>query len=77
MVPQRQDFHGVINLLLLEREYIVVKEVENADANSISRQGRRAKARVLRKTSVDGLLIKISKSGGLWVDAKVLDQGME
>ncbi|RZS25258.1 hypothetical protein BHM03_00058440 [Ensete ventricosum] len=41
------------------------KEVENA----------KAEVKELHKTSVDGLLIKIAESKGLWVDAGVLDQG--
>ncbi|RRT34089.1 hypothetical protein B296_00044484 [Ensete ventricosum] len=41
----------------------------------VSRQGRRAEAKELHKTSVDRLLIKIAKSEGLCVNARVLDQG--
>ncbi|RWW40848.1 hypothetical protein BHE74_00053704 [Ensete ventricosum] len=41
------------------------KEVENA----------KAEVKELHKTSVDGLLIKIAESKGLWVYAGVLDQG--
>ncbi|RZS02627.1 hypothetical protein BHM03_00032698 [Ensete ventricosum] len=38
-------------------------------------QGRRAKAKELHKTGVDGILIKIAENEGLWVDTGVLDQG--
>ncbi|RWW16008.1 hypothetical protein GW17_00020128 [Ensete ventricosum] len=41
----------------------------------VPRQGGRAEAKELHKTSVDGLLIKIAKIEGLRVDAGVLDQG--
>ncbi|RRT32310.1 hypothetical protein B296_00047320 [Ensete ventricosum] len=41
----------------------------------VPRQGRRAEAKELHKTNVDGLLIKTVESEGLWVDAGVLDQG--
>ncbi|RWW46750.1 hypothetical protein BHE74_00047302 [Ensete ventricosum] len=41
----------------------------------VPRQGGRAEAKELHKTGVDGLLIKIAESGGLRVDAGVLDQG--
>ncbi|RRT39082.1 hypothetical protein B296_00037642 [Ensete ventricosum] len=41
----------------------------------VSGQDRRAKAKELHKTSVNGLLIKIAKCGGLRVDAGMLDQG--
>ncbi|RWV96707.1 hypothetical protein GW17_00040560 [Ensete ventricosum] len=41
----------------------------------VPRQDGRAEAKELHKTDVDGLLIKIAESEGLWVDAGVLDQG--
>ncbi|RWV84899.1 hypothetical protein GW17_00053351 [Ensete ventricosum] len=51
------------------------KEMENAEANSqVPRQDGKAEAKELHKTGVDGLLIKIAESEGLWVDAGVLDQ---
>ncbi|RWW85106.1 hypothetical protein BHE74_00006246 [Ensete ventricosum] len=49
------------------------EEVENAEANS--KYQDRAEAKELHKTSVNGLLIKILKNEGLWVDVGVLDQG--
>ncbi|RWV80221.1 hypothetical protein GW17_00058543 [Ensete ventricosum] len=55
---------------------LVVKgteEVENAKANS--KYQDRAEAKKLHQTDVEGLLIKIAESEGLWVDARVLDQG--
>ncbi|RZS26392.1 hypothetical protein BHM03_00059779 [Ensete ventricosum] len=54
---------------------LVVKGAKEADKLQVPRQGGRAKAKKLHKTGVDGLLIKIAKSEGLWVDAGVLDQG--
>ncbi|RZR94786.1 hypothetical protein BHM03_00023535 [Ensete ventricosum] len=52
------------------------EEVENAKANSkYQDKVGRAEAKELHKTGVDGLLIKRAKSDGLWVDARVLDQG--
>ncbi|RRT49512.1 hypothetical protein B296_00005652 [Ensete ventricosum] len=50
------------------------KEVCNGKLQ-VPRQGERAEAKELHKTSVDGLLIKIAESEGLWVDVGVLDQG--
>ncbi|RRT66560.1 hypothetical protein B296_00017272 [Ensete ventricosum] len=41
----------------------------------VPRQGKRAKAKELHKTGVNGLLIKIVENEGLQVDAGVLDQG--
>ncbi|RWV77423.1 hypothetical protein GW17_00061749 [Ensete ventricosum] len=41
----------------------------------VPRHGRRAEAKKLHKTGIDGLLIKIAESEGLRVDAGVLDQG--
>ncbi|RWW89193.1 hypothetical protein BHE74_00001831 [Ensete ventricosum] len=43
----------------------------------VPRQDGRAEAKELHKTDVDGFLIKIFESEGLWVDAGVLDQGMK
>ncbi|RWW29112.1 hypothetical protein GW17_00006377 [Ensete ventricosum] len=43
----------------------------------VPRQGGRAEAKELHKTSVDGFLIKIAEIEGLWVDAGVLDQGIK
>ncbi|RRT37445.1 hypothetical protein B296_00015469 [Ensete ventricosum] len=58
---------------------LVVKgaeDVENTKANSkYQDKGGRADAKELHKTGVDGLLIKIAESEGLWVDARVFDQG--
>ncbi|RRT83395.1 hypothetical protein B296_00010363 [Ensete ventricosum] len=48
---------------------------ECKDKLQVLRQGERTKAKKLHKTDVDGLLIKIAESGGLRVDAGVLDQG--
>ncbi|RWW59766.1 hypothetical protein BHE74_00033262, partial [Ensete ventricosum] len=42
---------------------------ECKDKLQVPRQGGRTKAKELHKTGVDGLLIKIAKSGGLRVDA--------
>ncbi|RWV85688.1 hypothetical protein BHE74_00049309 [Ensete ventricosum] len=51
------------------------EEVENTSANSqVPGQGRRAEAKELHKTYVNGLLIKITESGRLRVDAGVLNQ---
>ncbi|RWW56537.1 hypothetical protein BHE74_00036741 [Ensete ventricosum] len=41
----------------------------------VPRQGRRAEAKELYKISINGLLIKIAESEGLWIDTGVLDQG--
>ncbi|RZS18530.1 hypothetical protein BHM03_00050821 [Ensete ventricosum] len=72
MVPQRQDFRGVIDPLLSLRENIGRKRGrgggECKDKLKVLRQGGRAKAKKLHKTGVDGLLIKIAESGGLRVD---------
>ncbi|RWW38599.1 hypothetical protein BHE74_00056158 [Ensete ventricosum] len=79
MVPQRRDFRGVIDPLLSWRESIGRKRGrgggECKGKLQVPRQGGRAEAKELHKTDVDGLLIKIVKSEGLWVDAGVLDQG--
>lgn len=39
----------------------------------VQKQGRRVETRELHKIVVDGLLIKIIESMGLWVDVGVLD----
>ncbi|RWW55055.1 hypothetical protein BHE74_00038333 [Ensete ventricosum] len=79
MVLQRWDFRGVIDPLLSWRESIGRKRGrgggEYKDKLQVSRLGRRAEAKELHKTGVDGLLIKIAECEGLWVDAGVLDQG--
>ncbi|RRT37886.1 hypothetical protein B296_00039185 [Ensete ventricosum] len=61
--------HGGRALVVKEAE-----EVENAKAKSKYQDSKRAKAKELRKTDVDGLLIKIAESEGLRVDAGVLNQ---
>ncbi|RWW47470.1 hypothetical protein BHE74_00046537 [Ensete ventricosum] len=75
----RQDFHGVIDPLLLWRESIGRKRGrgggECKGKLQVSREGGRAEVKKLHKTDVDGLLIKIAESVGLRVDAGVLDQG--
>ncbi|RWW15545.1 hypothetical protein GW17_00020620 [Ensete ventricosum] len=81
MVPQRWDFRGVIDPLLSWRESIGRKRSQGGGEYrgklQVSRQGGRAEAKELHKTDVDGLLIKIAESKGLWVDADVFDQGTE
>ncbi|RWW48728.1 hypothetical protein BHE74_00045178 [Ensete ventricosum] len=47
---------------------------ECRDKLQVPRQDGRAKAKELHKTGVDGLLIKITESEGLRVDAGVLDK---
>ncbi|RZS24243.1 hypothetical protein BHM03_00057295 [Ensete ventricosum] len=78
---QRRDFHGVIDPLLSWRESIGHKRGrgggECRGKLQVPRQGRRAEAKELHKTGVDGLLIKIAENERLWVDAGVLDQGMK
>ncbi|RRT57676.1 hypothetical protein B296_00024831 [Ensete ventricosum] len=49
------------------------EEVENATANS--KYQDKVEAKELHKISVNGLLIKITESGRLRVDAGVLDHG--
>ncbi|RZR75480.1 hypothetical protein BHM03_00058847 [Ensete ventricosum] len=75
----RRNFRGVIDPLLSWRESIGRKRGrgggECKGKLQVPRQGGRAKAKELHKTGVDGLLIKIAKSEGLWVDARVLEQG--
>ncbi|RRT36267.1 hypothetical protein B296_00049375 [Ensete ventricosum] len=79
MVPPRRDFRGVIAHLLSLRESIGRKrgrgDGECKGKLQVPRQRGRAEAKELHKTGVDGLLIKIVESEGLWVDAGVLDQG--
>ncbi|RZR99188.1 hypothetical protein BHM03_00028692 [Ensete ventricosum] len=74
---QRRDFHGVIDPLLSWRESIGRKRSrgggECKGKLQVPRQGGRAEAKELHKTSVDRLLIKITDSKGLRVDARVLD----
>ncbi|RWW43228.1 hypothetical protein BHE74_00051133 [Ensete ventricosum] len=76
---RRQDFRGVIDPLLSWRESIGRKRGrgggECKGKLQVPRQGGRTEAKELHKTDVDGLLIKIVESEGLWVDARVLDQG--
>ncbi|RWW36717.1 hypothetical protein BHE74_00058238 [Ensete ventricosum] len=76
---RRWDFRGVIDPLLSWRESIGRKRGrgggECISKLQVPRQGRRAEAKELHKTSVDGLLIKITRNEGLRVDAGVLDQG--
>ncbi|RRT55330.1 hypothetical protein B296_00004975 [Ensete ventricosum] len=75
------DLRGVIDPLLLWRESISHKRGrgggECRGKLQVLRQGRRAVAKELYKIGVDELLIKITKSEGLRVDAGVLDQGMK
>ncbi|RZR84990.1 hypothetical protein BHM03_00011911 [Ensete ventricosum] len=70
---QRWDFHGVIDPLLSWRESVGHKRGrEGAECRGklqVPRQGRRAKAKELHKTGVDGLPIKIAESEGLRVNA--------
>ncbi|RZS00591.1 hypothetical protein BHM03_00030312 [Ensete ventricosum] len=79
MVPQRQDFRGVIDPLLSWRESIGRKRDrgggECRGKLQVPRQGGRAEAKELHKTDVNGLLIKIVENEGLQVDTRVLDQG--
>ncbi|RRT75515.1 hypothetical protein B296_00031163 [Ensete ventricosum] len=79
MVPQRRDFRGVIDPLLSWRESVGRgRSREGGECKGklqVPRQGRRAKAKELHKTGVNGLLIKIAENGGLRVDAGVLNQG--
>ncbi|KAJ8512088.1 hypothetical protein OPV22_002522 [Ensete ventricosum] len=74
MVPQRRDFRGVIDPLLSWRESIGRKRGrgggECKDKLQVPRHGRRAEAKKLHKTDVEGLLIKIAESEGLRVDAE-------
>ncbi|RRT49483.1 hypothetical protein B296_00026035 [Ensete ventricosum] len=75
----RRDFRGVIDPLLSWRESIGRKrgrgDGECRGKLQVPRQGGRAKAKELHKTSVDGLLIKIVESERLRADTGVLDQG--
>ncbi|RWW43070.1 hypothetical protein BHE74_00051309 [Ensete ventricosum] len=79
MVPQRQDFHGVIDLLLSWRESIGRKRGQGGGECrgkfQVSRQDKRKEVNKLYKISINRLLIKIAESGGLRVDVGVLDQG--
>ncbi|RRT38339.1 hypothetical protein B296_00037179 [Ensete ventricosum] len=74
---QRQDFRRVIDPLLSWRESVGRKRGRGARECrgnlQVPRQGERVKAKELHKTGVNGLLIKIAESEGLWVDAGVLD----
>ncbi|RWW26214.1 hypothetical protein GW17_00009410 [Ensete ventricosum] len=76
---QRRNYRGVINPLLSLRESIGHKRGrgggEYKGKLQVPRQGGRAEAKKLHKTSVDGLLLKIAESEGLRVDVRVLDQG--
>ncbi|RWW36136.1 hypothetical protein BHE74_00058857 [Ensete ventricosum] len=75
---QGRDFCVIIDPLLLWRESIGHKRGrvggECKGKLQVPRQDGRAKAKELHMTGVDGLLIKIVESEGLWVDAEVLDQ---
>ncbi|RWV79636.1 hypothetical protein GW17_00059199 [Ensete ventricosum] len=75
---ERWDFRGVIDPLLSWRESVGRKRGQGGgeyrDKLQVPRQGRRAEAKKLHKTSVNGLHIKIVESEGLRVDAGVLDQ---
>ncbi|RZR85905.1 hypothetical protein BHM03_00012967 [Ensete ventricosum] len=77
-LPIRQDFRGVIDPLLSQRESIGRKRVlgggECKGKLQVPRQGGRAEAKELHKIGIDGLLIKIAEREGLRVDAGVLDQ---
>ncbi|RWW04449.1 hypothetical protein BHE74_00009540 [Ensete ventricosum] len=76
---QRRDFRGVIDPLLSWRESIVRKRDRGGgkcrSKLQVPRQGGRAEAKEFHMTDVDGLLIKITESEGLRVNAGVLDQG--
>ncbi|RWW81148.1 hypothetical protein BHE74_00010486 [Ensete ventricosum] len=78
IVPQRRDFRGVLDPLLSWRESVGRKMGQGGGECKgklqAPRQGRRAEAKELHKTSVDGLLIKIIESEGLQIDAELLDQ---
>ncbi|RZR89806.1 hypothetical protein BHM03_00017602 [Ensete ventricosum] len=78
MVPQRRDFHGVIDPLLSKRESVSRKMGrgggECRSKLQVPRQGGRVEAKELHKTAVNGLLFKITESEKLQVDAGVLDQ---
>ncbi|RWW75534.1 hypothetical protein BHE74_00016433 [Ensete ventricosum] len=80
-VPQRQDFHGVIDPLLSWWESVDHKKGrgggEYRGKLQVSRQAERAEAKESHKTGVDELLIKIAKNEGFRVDVGGLDQGMK
>ncbi|RZR76953.1 hypothetical protein BHM03_00001879 [Ensete ventricosum] len=61
------EFRGQVPMTLVVKG---AEEVENAEANFKYQD----KAKELHKTGVNELLIKITESGGLRVDARVLDQ---
>ncbi|RWW21147.1 hypothetical protein BHE74_00004222 [Ensete ventricosum] len=73
MVPQRQDFRGVIDPLLSWRESVGRKRGrgggECRGKLQVPRQGGRVEAMELHKIGVDELLIKIAESEGLRVYA--------
>ncbi|RWV80566.1 hypothetical protein BHE74_00007024 [Ensete ventricosum] len=75
---QRRDFRGVIDPLLSWRESIGRKRGKGSGECKgklqVPRQSGRAEAKELHKTGVDRLLIKITESVGLRVDAGELDQ---
>ncbi|RWV94996.1 hypothetical protein GW17_00042417 [Ensete ventricosum] len=72
MVPQRWDFRGGIVPLLSWRESVGHERGRGSGECrgklQVPRQDRRVEAKELHKTSVNGLLIKIVKNEGLWVD---------
>ncbi|RRT69322.1 hypothetical protein B296_00013758 [Ensete ventricosum] len=75
---QSEDFRGAIDPLLSWRESNGRKRGrgggECRGKLQVPKQGGRAEAKELHKTSVDELLIKITESEGLQVDAGVLDR---
>ncbi|RWW82291.1 hypothetical protein BHE74_00009257 [Ensete ventricosum] len=75
------DFRGAIDPLLSWRESNGRKKGrgggECRGKLQVPKQGGRAEAKELHKTSVDELLIKITESEGLRVDAGVFDQEMK
>ncbi|RWW02701.1 hypothetical protein GW17_00034195 [Ensete ventricosum] len=64
----RRDFRGVIDPFFSWKESIGRKRGQGGGVCKgklqVPRQGRRAEAKELHKTSVDGLLIKIAENGG-------------
>ncbi|RRT31731.1 hypothetical protein B296_00026387 [Ensete ventricosum] len=74
----RQDFRGVIDPLLSRRESIIVKGTEEVGMQRqtpSTKTWQKGRGQELHKIGVVRLLIKIVESGGLQVDAGVLDQG--
>ncbi|RRT83360.1 hypothetical protein B296_00017838 [Ensete ventricosum] len=81
MVPQRRDFHGVIDPLLEWMESISCERGRGGEEwrgkLQVPGQGKKAEKKKLHKTGINGILIKIAESGELRVNARVLDQGMK